>query len=199
MCGISGIYNPETHHVHPDVIRGMLMQIQYRGPDESGIYIGEGIGLGSVRLSIIDLQTGQQPMSTPEEDLWIVYNGEIFNFIELRNELIDLGYQFRTGSDTEVLLLLYKHYREKCLEKLNGQFAFAIWDTIRKELFIARDRVGIRPLYYYRIKRHICFCLRNQMYSGVRKRTTGAKSGSVKPGLYILVHTHTRNHVQRDQ
>ncbi len=125
------------------------MQIQYRGPDESGIYIGAGIGIGSVRLSIIDLEQGQQPMSTPEEDLWIVFNGEIFNYIELREELKGLGYQFRTGSDTEVLLLLYKHFREKCLEKLNGQFAFAVWDSIRKELFMARDRVGIRPLFYY--------------------------------------------------
>jgi asparagine synthase (glutamine-hydrolysing) len=128
----------------------MLMQIQYRGPDESGIYIGEGIGLGSVRLSIIDLAQGQQPMSDESRDFWIVFNGEIFNYIELRDELISLGYQFRTTSDTEVLLLLFKHYREKCLEKLNGQFAFAIWDTKRRELFLARDRVGIRPLYYYR-------------------------------------------------
>ena len=128
----------------------MLMQIQYRGPDESGIYMGQGVGLGSVRLSIIDLAQGQQPMSDEAREFWIVFNGEIFNYIELRDELISLGYQFRTGSDTEVLLILYKHYREKCLEKLNGQFAFAIWDTQRKELFLARDGVGIRPLYYYR-------------------------------------------------
>ncbi len=127
----------------------MLTQIQYRGPDESGIYIGEGIGLGSVRLSIIDLAQGQQPMSTKEEDLWIVYNGEIFNYIELREDLKRRGYQFRTDSDTEVLLLLYKEYREKCVEMLNGQFVFAIWDPVKKELFMARDRMGIRPLYYF--------------------------------------------------
>ncbi len=150
MCGISGIYNPKNSIVQPDKLRNMLSQIQYRGPDESGIYIGDGIGLGSVRLSIIDLQQGQQPMSTAEGDLWIAYNGEIFNFIELRDELKGLGYQFRTGSDTEVLLLLFKHFREKCLEKLNGQYAFAIWDSNRKELFIARDRMGIRPLYYHK-------------------------------------------------
>jgi len=123
------------------------MQIQYRGPDESGIFIGEGIGLGNVRLSIIDLKQGQQPMSTPEGDLWIVYNGEIFNYIELRHELKELGYQFRTESDTEVLLLLFRHYRENCLEKLNGQFAFAVWDGVRREIFLARDRTGIRPLF----------------------------------------------------
>ena len=126
----------------------MLVQIQYRGPDESGIYIGEGIGMGNVRLSIIDLTQGRQPMSTPEGNLWIVYNGEIFNYIELREELKALGYQFRTSSDTEVLLLLFRHYREGCLEKLNGQFAFAIWNSERRELFMARDRMGIRPLYY---------------------------------------------------
>ncbi len=149
MCGISGIYNPANPTIQPADIRNMLMQIQYRGPDESGIYIGRGIGMGSVRLSIIDLAQGQQPMSDEDGELWIIYNGEIFNFIELRDELKDLGYQFRTGSDTEVLLMLFKHYREKCLEKFNGQFAFAIWDSRRQELFIARDRVGIRPLYYY--------------------------------------------------
>ena len=150
MCGISGIYNPGRATVSPDAVRNMLKQIQYRGPDESGIYMGQGVGLGSVRLSIIDLAQGQQPMSDEGEELWIVFNGEIFNYIELKDELIGLGYRFRTASDTEVLLLLYKHYREKCLEKLNGQFAFAIWDTRKKELFLGRDRVGIRPLFYYR-------------------------------------------------
>ena len=150
MCGISGIYSPQAPAVSPDAVRKMLQQIQYRGPDESGIYIGQGVGLGSVRLSIIDLAQGQQPMCDEAEEFWIVFNGEIFNYIELREELISLGYRFRTGSDTEVLLLLFIHYREKCLEKLNGQFAFAIWDTRKKELFLGRDRVGIRPLFYYR-------------------------------------------------
>jgi len=150
MCGISGIYNPHAPEIHPDAVRNMLKQIQYRGPDESGIYMGEGVGLGSVRLSIIDLAQGQQPMSDAAEEFWIVFNGEIFNYIELRDELLQLGYSFRTGSDTEVLLTLFKHYHEKCLEKLNGQFAFAIWDTRKKELFLGRDRVGIRPLFYYK-------------------------------------------------
>ena len=150
MCGISGIYRPTGSGVEPDQVRRMLTQIQHRGPDESGIYIGEGVGLGNVRLSIIDIAQGQQPMSTEDGALWIVFNGEIFNYVELREELTALGYKFRTGSDTEVLLLLFSHYRERCLDKLNGQFAFAIWDARRRELFLARDRVGIRPLYYYR-------------------------------------------------
>ncbi|MCK4747778.1 MAG: asparagine synthase (glutamine-hydrolyzing), partial [Bacteroidales bacterium] len=149
MCGISGKYKPHEGSIDPGEIRQMLMQIQYRGPDESGIFIGKGIGLGCVRLSIIDLAQGQQPMSVEEGQLWIVYNGEIFNYIELRRELEGLGYQFRPNSDTEVLLLLFRHYREECLAKLNGQFAFAIWDTRRNELFLARDRMGIRPLFYH--------------------------------------------------
>jgi len=157
MCGISGIYSSNSLEISPDDIRRMLMQIQYRGPDESGVYIGQGIGLGSVRLSIIDLKQGQQPMTTVDEHLWIVYNGEIFNYLELREELIDLGYTLRTNSDTEVLLLLYRHYRENCLNKLNGQFAFAIWDSQKGELFLARDRVGIRPLYYALSGNHFVF------------------------------------------
>ncbi|MEZ5072747.1 MAG: hypothetical protein R2751_17760 [Bacteroidales bacterium] len=110
MCGISGIYHPAPAPVDAGRVKDMLMQIQYRGPDESGVYVGPQVGLGSVRLSIIDLASGQQPMCTPEEDLWIVFNGEIFNYLELRDELKGLGYAFRTRSDTEVLLLLYKHF-----------------------------------------------------------------------------------------
>ncbi|MCP4309775.1 MAG: asparagine synthase (glutamine-hydrolyzing) [Bacteroidetes bacterium] len=157
MCGISGIFRQNGSEVKPGLVREMLTQIQYRGPDESGIYIGEGVGLGSVRLSIIDLAQGQQPMSTEDGELWIVYNGEIFNYIELRAELEALGYKFRTNSDTEVLLLLYRHFREGCLEKLNGQFAFAIWNSSKKELFLARDRMGIRPLFYHKSKGEFLF------------------------------------------
>ena len=157
MCGISGIFRPGGGPVRPELVRRMLTQIQYRGPDESGVYVGEGVGLGSVRLSIIDLANGQQPMCSSDERFWIVFNGEIFNYIELRRELEVLGYSFRTGSDTEVLLLLYRHYREKCLDKLNGQFAFAIWDSEARELFLARDRMGIRPLFYYKSDEEFLF------------------------------------------
>jgi asparagine synthase (glutamine-hydrolysing) len=157
MCGIAGILNYSESIAKPALLQQMLDQIDYRGPDESGIYIGKYVGLGNVRLSIIDLTSGQQPMTTINEDLWIVFNGEIFNYIELKEELINLGYQFRTNCDTEVLLLLFKHYREKCLTKLNGQFAFAIWDNQEKELFLARDRVGIRPLFYARVNNTFVF------------------------------------------
>jgi asparagine synthase (glutamine-hydrolysing) len=126
----------------------MLASIQYRGPDESGIYINNKTALGNVRLSIIDILTGQQPMSSDDGKYWIVYNGEIFNYIELKTELKNSGYSFRTESDTEVLLNAFIHYGAECLGKINGQFVFAIWNNELEELFIARDRVGIRPLFY---------------------------------------------------
>ncbi|MBN2762690.1 MAG: asparagine synthase (glutamine-hydrolyzing) [Bacteroidales bacterium] len=149
MCGIAGIYNSTTLPCdHLPVMKKMLARIRYRGPDESGIYLDNQIALGNVRLGIIDIETGQQPLSTPDKNLWIVCNGEIFNYIELKQILIKAGHRFHTQSDTEVLLHLYQEYGEACLNMLNGQFALAIWDKDKKELFLARDRVGIRPLFY---------------------------------------------------
>jgi asparagine synthase (glutamine-hydrolysing) len=149
MCGIAGILN----HTGPlddlaPTLKRMLASIQYRGPDESGIYINKGLAIGSVRLSILDLVSGQQPLSSQNGDYWIVFNGEIFNYLELRNDLVKLGFTFRTKSDTEVLLNAYLAYGKNCLNMLNGQFAFAIWNNKEKELFMARDRMGIRPLFY---------------------------------------------------
>jgi asparagine synthase (glutamine-hydrolysing) len=106
------------------------------------------MGFGNVRLSIIDIEGGQQPMPNEDLNLWIVFNGEIFNYIELRRELEEKGHHFRTQSDTEVLVHLYDEYGEDCLSKLNGQFVFSIWDRKKQEMFLARDRVGIRPLFY---------------------------------------------------
>ncbi len=149
MCGIAGIYKQNGINSDPEpLLKRMLSSIQYRGPDESGIYINNKAALGNVRLSIIDIVSGQQPMSSADGKYWIVYNGEIFNYIELKTELKSSGYSFRTESDTEVLLNAFIHYGEKCLNKLNGQFVFAIWNNEKEELFIARDRVGIRPLFY---------------------------------------------------
>jgi asparagine synthase (glutamine-hydrolysing) len=158
MCGIAGIYNGLDILDNPeDLLKRMLARIQYRGPDENGIYINKRAALGSVRLSIIDIRSGQQPLSTPDGRYWIVFNGEIFNYIELKTGLKDLGYSFRTESDTEVLLSSYLAYGTDCLNKLNGQFVFAIWDNEKKELFMARDRVGIRPLFYTMINRSFIF------------------------------------------
>jgi asparagine synthase (glutamine-hydrolysing) len=149
MCGIAGIYSSMyIQHSPESLLRRMLGRIQYRGPDESGIYINHHVALGSVRLSIIDIKSGQQPLSSPDGKYWIVFNGEIFNYIELKSDLKRLGYIFRTDSDTEVLLNAYLEYGSDCLNRLNGQFVFAIWNNEQKELFIARDRVGIRPLFY---------------------------------------------------
>ena len=129
-------------------MRQMLGMIRHRGPDQFGIYLDDEVGLGSARLSIVDLSGGQQPIANEDESLWIVYNGEVFNYVELRPELEQRGHRFATNSDTEVILHLYEDFGPGCLKYLNGQFAFAIWDSSHHQLFLARDRLGIRPLFY---------------------------------------------------
>jgi asparagine synthase (glutamine-hydrolysing) len=148
MCGIAGIIDYSGKEINSSVIEEMLRTFSYRGPDESGIYISQVAAIGNVRLSIIDLAGGQQPLSDPTGRFWIVFNGEIFNYPELRKLLINKGHIFKTQSDTEVLVQLYATYGKECLSMLNGQFAFAIWDKNEEELFVARDRIGIRPLFY---------------------------------------------------
>jgi len=149
MCGIVGVcYSERETGNRFSTLQRMMSAIRYRGPDESGIYMDDIVVLGHVRLSIIDLASGCQPIHNEDETLWIVYNGEVFNYVELREELQAQGHRFYTASDTEVVLHLYEQEGARCLERLNGQFAFAIWDSRRKELFLARDRLGIRPLHY---------------------------------------------------
>ena len=149
MCGVAGFISNNIQDNSVSVLRKMLSAIRHRGPDESGIYCDYKAVIGNVRLSIIDILSGQQPLSNEKQNLWIVFNGEIFNYIELREELIALGHHFKTHCDTEVLLHIYEQFGIAGLSKLNGQFVFAIWDNEKEELFIARDRLGIRPLYYY--------------------------------------------------
>jgi len=148
MCGVAGIidYRGKTNTV--TAVGTMLRSFSHRGPDESGVYQSPTATIGNVRLSIIDLQTGQQPLSDISGRYWIVFNGEIFNYIELRQELEKKGLRLKTQSDTEVLVSLFAMFGKNCLKMLNGQFAFAIWDKQKEELFLARDRVGIRPLFY---------------------------------------------------
>jgi asparagine synthase (glutamine-hydrolysing) len=148
MCGVAGIIDFHSQANSTKTLHSMLRSISYRGPDESGIYHSRFATLGNVRLSIIDIMGGQQPLSDPSGRYWIVFNGEIFNYLELRKDLEGKGCLFRTQSDTEVLIQLYALYGKRCLDSLNGQFAFAIWDKLKEEVFIARDRVGIRPLFY---------------------------------------------------
>ncbi len=148
MCGITGILNLRGGRVSQDLLQQMIGTIRYRGPDDVGFWRNGPVGLAHARLSIIDLADGHQPMSIANNSLWITFNGEIFNYIELREELIKKGHRFATGSDTEVLLHLYQEEGERCVERLNGQWAFAIWDAPKQKLFLSRDRFGVRPLYY---------------------------------------------------
>lgn len=149
MCGIAGIVNLRPGKpISSDVLRKMVSIQQHRGPDESGAYIDDNIGLAHARLSIIDLNEGIQPIHNENKSLWIIYNGEIFNYPELKQNLIKHGHKFYTSTDTEVILHLYEEKGINCLNELNGQFSFAIWNSINKTVFIARDRVGILPLYF---------------------------------------------------
>ena len=157
MCGIAGFYPCFKRDDSLNVLKSMLTRIKHRGPDQSGILLTNDIGLGSVRLSILDLDNGRMPLSNENESKWIVFNGEIFNHWELRKDLEKKGHIFKTNTDTEVVLHLYEEYGVKSLNKLNGQFAIAIWDTHNNELFLARDRVGIRPLFYSKVNEGIVF------------------------------------------
>ena len=149
MCGIVGICGlGEGRPVEEGTLRGMLGMIRHRGPDQFGIYLDGNLGLGNARLSIIDLGNGQQPIANEDGTLWIVFNGEIFNDPELRDELEGLGHRFRTNCDTETVLHAYQEYGPDCLARFNGQFAIAIWNARDRTLFMARDRLGVRPLFY---------------------------------------------------
>ncbi len=148
MCGISGILQAHGKLADPGRLIGMVTALSHRGPDARGVYCDREAGLAHARLSVIDLEGGGQPMSTVDGKLTITFNGEIFNYVELREELIQKGHKFRTRSDTEVLLHLYQQEGEECVQKLNGQWAFAIWDADQHKLFLSRDRMGVRPLFY---------------------------------------------------
>jgi asparagine synthase (glutamine-hydrolysing) len=142
------VYSDPSRQCEAEIVTAMRDVATYRGPDDAGIYLDGPVGLGHRRLSIIDLGGGHQPMADPRKAFWIVYNGEVYNYRQVREELIAKGYTFRTSSDTEVILQLYADRGERCVEALNGMFAFAIWDTERRSLFLARDRMGVKPLYY---------------------------------------------------
>jgi asparagine synthase (glutamine-hydrolysing) len=148
MCGIAGIHSPESGAVSRSALSGMIAALRHRGPDGFGIFMDERVGLAHARLSMVDPAGGAQPIANEDQTLWILCDGGIFNYVELRENLVRRGHAFSTRSDTEVILHLYEEKGKECLRDLNGQFAFAIWDSLRKELFIARDRVGIRPLFY---------------------------------------------------
>jgi asparagine synthase (glutamine-hydrolysing) len=149
MCGIAGVLEfGRDAQVDSVIVRRMCDVMAHRGPDDDGVFTQGKIGLGMRRLSIVDLATGHQPLSNEDGSVWIVFNGEIYNHLDLRQQLIARGHRYRTQSDTETIVHLYEEYGKDCVQHLRGMFAFAIWDANRKSLFIARDRLGIKPLYY---------------------------------------------------
>jgi asparagine synthase (glutamine-hydrolysing) len=149
MCGITGVFDLTARR---DVDRERLARINdmlwHRGPDEAGLHLEPGLGLGHRRLSIIDIAAGHQPLANEDETVWVVFNGEIYNFVDLIPELTRLGHRFRTRSDTEVIVHAWEQWGEACVERFRGMFAFALWDRKREVFFIARDRLGVKPLYY---------------------------------------------------
>ncbi|MBE0596685.1 MAG: asparagine synthase (glutamine-hydrolyzing) [Desulfuromonadales bacterium] len=173
MCGIIGIVHFDCRPVDPDILKGMTDTLSHRGPDDEGYFVnrpltshgpkwksraGEGnVGLGHRRLSIIDLASGHQPMANADGTIWIAFNGEIYNHHLLRRELEREGFKFQTRSDTEAIVHAYEMWGERCVERLRGMFAFAIWDEKKQRLFLARDRVGKKPLYYYWSDRRFLF------------------------------------------
>lgn len=149
MCGILGVwFRDDQRRVDANWLERVNSSMYHRGPDEGGIYVDGNLGLGHRRLSIIDVSSGQQPMHSPDGNITLVFNGEIYNYKQLRKDLEQQGHTFSTHSDTEVLLRLFVQEGARCVDKLNGMFAFAAWDARRRELFLARDRIGIKPLYY---------------------------------------------------
>ncbi len=158
MCGICGIYNMHSAEPVPSrLIEQMTSLIAHRGPDDQGSYLDGPAGLGFARLSIIDLSGGHQPMCNESGDIWIVFNGEIWNYKQLRQELIEKGHQFRTNSDTETIIHAYEEFGVDCVARLHGMFGFAIWDSTRQRLLLARDRAGKKPLYYTQVEGDMLF------------------------------------------
>ena len=158
MCGICGIFfTNQREMVDPGILAGMNQQILHRGPDDEGFFVEDNVGLAMRRLSIIDVKSGHQPLANETDSVWIVYNGEIYNHQQLRTELQAKGHQYRTHSDTETIVHLYEEYGSDCVKHLRGMFAFVIWDRARRRLFAARDRLGIKPLYYHWDGRRLLF------------------------------------------
>ena len=158
MCGICGVVALDpARRIDREVLMEMAAAIRHRGPDDSGFYFKDQVGLASRRLSIIDLEKGKQPISNETGRLWIVFNGEIYNYQKLQKSLRQLGHTFASESDTEVILHLYEEYGPECLQHLNGIFSFAIWDDLLRELFLARDRLGVKPLYYAQKRGQLIF------------------------------------------
>jgi asparagine synthase (glutamine-hydrolysing) len=179
MCGISGIW--QASGVEERQVHSMNAALTHRGPDDEGYYFNGPIGLGHRRLSIIDLDRGRQPLANEDETVWIVFNGEIYNFPELRRTLESVGHRFKTSTDTEVIVHLYEEHGTACVRHLRGMFAFAIWDQRRRRLFLARDHVGQKPLFYYHA---------NGVFAFASEIKALLRTGHVKAQMDIVAMNH---------
>ena len=220
MCGLAGYLG--AHPAGEDaraVLGRMIATLAHRGPDGFGVHLDQGVGLAHARLSIIDLATGDQPMSSPDGTVWTVFNGEIFNFVELRAQLESQGHVFRTRSDTEVIVHLYQRHGDDFVEHLNGQFAIALWDAVRRRLVLARDRLGIRPLYHARARGALWFASETKalfaalpgharldplglaqaftLWAPLDPDTTWEGVSSLPPGHVLSVEADGREHLRR--
>jgi len=149
MCGVAGIFRAEGAPVDAGELRAMAAALAHRGPDDEGFHGEDGIGLAHRRLAILDLSAaGRQPMSNEDGTVWLAYNGQLYGFEPLRQELEQRGHRFRSRTDTEVIVHLYEEHGERLLESIDGMFAFALWDARRQTLILGRDRLGIKPLFY---------------------------------------------------
>src|SRR5581483_4281953 len=158
MCGICGIVDFERQErMSPDIVSRMNDTIKHRAPDDAGIYVASSVGLGHRRLSIIDVAGGHQPLSNEDGTVWVLLNGEIYNYQEIRERLLGHGHRFTTKSDTEAIAHLYEQDGEECFKQLRGMFSIAIWDARQRKLVLARDRVGKKPLFYYSNGKRILF------------------------------------------
>jgi asparagine synthase (glutamine-hydrolysing) len=158
VCGICGVFEFEQGRSISDaLVRRMAETLIHRGPDDEGVFVGPGIGLGFRRLSIIDVARGHQPISNEDGRVWVMLNGEIYNYLELRRSLIGKSHRFSTCSDTETIVHLYEEYGEECFSRLRGMFAIALWDSRNRKLLLARDRVGKKPLFYAATNKSIVF------------------------------------------
>jgi len=149
MCGIAGKLNFDpTRPIDRERLVAMTTAVAHRGPDADGFYVSAGIGLGHRRLSIIDLATGDQPLSNEDGTIWIVFNGEVYNFADVRRDLVAHGHRFRTNSDTEVIVHAHEQWGDLAVERFRGMFAYALWDEGKRRLLLVRDRLGVKPLHY---------------------------------------------------
>ncbi len=159
MCGICGISYSDNQTPEKSLLQKMTQAIVHRGPDSDGFYTSAGIGLGMRRLAIIDVAGGDQPIPNEDESLWIIFNGELHNFPELYTDLVKRGHEFRTRTDSECILHLYEEYGDECVQHLRGQAAFALWDSKKQKLLLARDRMGKKPSVLHNSKQYALLCI----------------------------------------